>query len=309
MAFKSDTSEVIVAAAGGHHDSSDNAVRSIALEADAPAWQLRKAASAAADRVEDQPYYLDGAPSSRHTYWSSHWVSAKQRVMLLGSRFVFGMAVSFPTVNGFDLGANQWDPKGTFHDTDGGLTACCDDAQGVCWAIANDGGLHKWDAASDAWSITASFPSPMAAPFVVDPKRKQIVAVAWGDGQAGGADLNAWIVSGDGKTRQALTFTPSPGFDQWKKDAPAYAALEYDGALDELFFYEGKPGAAERVYVITPNATATWDIKVLALGPGSIVPGDAGTGGLLNKLRYAPKLGGFVLFSDSTKNLYFLRTE
>jgi len=85
MAFKESSSEIIIAAAGGHGGSRDNRVVSIDLRADAPTWVVRHAASPGASK--DAAYNPDGQPASRHTYHCSHYVAAVDRVMIFGCRF------------------------------------------------------------------------------------------------------------------------------------------------------------------------------------------------------------------------------
>lgn len=306
MAFRDDTSEVWVAANGGHSDASDNAVRSIAIADDLPAWRLRCAPSALADRLVDVPYYADGKPTSRHTYWSTHWSSIRGRVMLHRTRFAYGSAVSFNASNGFDPVTNTWDPARTWSD---GQTAQCRDASDNVWAM-NGTSLYKWTSSADTWVLTANFNGAAFpnGPMAYDAARGQLVTVAWGDGQGYGADaLNAWIISSDGRSRQAITFNSSAAYNQFVADKPAYAALEYDLDNQQLLFYVAAASATTRVYVVTPNSGTVWDMSLLALDGASVVPVDAG-GSLMNKFRYVPALRGFVLFTSAVNNLYFLRT-
>ena len=307
MALREDTCEVWVAAAGGHSDSSDNSVRSIAIATDAPVWQLRCAASAQADRQVDVPYYMDGKPTSRHTYWSTHWSSTRRRLMLHRTRFSYGSAVSFDDSNGFNADTNTWDAKNTWSH---GQTAQCRDANDNVWAM-NGTSLYRWTPASDTWAQTANFGGAAFpnGPMAYDAARRQLVAIAWGDGQGYGANaLNAWKISADGTGRQAITFNPSAAYSQFATDRLAYAALEYDADNDRFLAYGAQAGATDRIYVVTPNAGTTWDMSLLPLDSAGVVPVDAGPAGLMSKFRYVPALKGFVLFTSAVNNLYFLRT-
>ena len=307
MALREDTSEIYLAAAGGHGDSSDNAVRSIALAQDQPAWELRSPASAGADRRADAPYYADGKPSSRHLYWSSHWSSLRGRVMLHRTRFAYGSAQSFDESNGFDPETGRWDARGSWSN---GYSAQCRDDQDNIWAAVGTS-LYRWSSATDQWKLTAKFTGAEfpQGPIAWDSTRKQLFALAWGDGQGFGSNsINAWAVNQDGTQRQAISFSASPALSQFTLDRPAYAALEFDPDNDRFLFYAGQAGATQRVYVVTPAAGSQWSLDFLPFESGSITPLDAGTGGLMNKFRYVPALGGFVLLSSAIDTLYFIRT-
>ena len=308
MAIREDTSEIIVAASGGHSDSADNGVRSIALNVDAPTWALRKAPSPAEQVVADQPYYADGQPSSRHVYWSINWIPSRNRLMLHSSRFVYGVGVTFRDSNGFDLATNTWDADNTWSDAAPALPVCREVDSSDCWAIGNDGTLYKWTAASDTWTLKGTFDSsfPFSPPMVHDPARHQLFSLAWGNGQANGSGLVAYVVTNDGATRSPITFNPSAAFTQWQADTPYYAAMEYDPEHGCYLFYSAQEGATQRMYVITPNAGTVWDMSLLPLAAGSVTPVQAN--GLMSRMRYVPALKGFVIFSDATTNLYFIRT-
>ncbi len=78
MALREATSEIVIAATGGHHDGNDNSVISLPLAVDAPTWVTRKGPSQVpADNVS---HYADGTPSSRHLYHSIHVIESLHRV-------------------------------------------------------------------------------------------------------------------------------------------------------------------------------------------------------------------------------------
>jgi hypothetical protein len=306
MALREDTSELILAANGGHNDSSDNRVISIGINADSPAWQLRKAASLSGNRVIDAAYYLDGLPTSRHTYWSTQWIASRSRVMLPRTRFAYGNAVSFNNANGFNLTNNTWDAQGTWSD---GSSVQCKDASDAMWAMSGTT-LQKWTAATDTWSQTANFGGSAMpqGPMTYDSNRNQLFALAWGDGQAGGTGVTAYIFNSTGTTRTTITFNASSAYTQFQTDGPAYAALEYNPVTDKFYFYEGKSGITTRVYVVIPNGTTVWDMQILSV-TGVTPPANYGGSGVMNRFRYVPALKGFVYLASGTDLLYFLKTS
>ena len=297
--------EIILAAGGGHQDYSGNEVTSLDLSQDAPAWVLRSAASPASAISMDVPYYADGKPSPRHTYWSTIWSEQHNRLMLHYTRFVWGKGVSFDNSNGFNLDTNTWDPQGTWGK---GFTGGCADAQGNVYAMGiGYFSLNKWTSATGVWSTVATYAEAINVnPVVFDPTRGHLFALAWGDGQGDGTGLNAIKISGNTKT--VISFNASAALTQFKSDAPIYSAMEYDPVNDQYLFYEGAAGRTGRVYVVKPNNTAVWDLSILSLGAGSVLPDAAVGAGVFNRFKYVPALRGFVLMSSGPSNVYFMRT-
>ncbi len=300
--------EIILAANGGHGDYAGNEVTSIDLSQDAPAWVLRSAASTTT--ASNVAYYADGKPSSRHTYWSTTWNAQRNRLMLHYSRFVYGTGISFQASNGFNLDTNTWDAKGTWSD---GYSVGCADSSGDCYAMGvNYFALNKWTAATDTWSTVATFSDAINVnPVCYDSTRGHLFALAWGDGQGntlGGISTTLSAIRIAGSTKTNITFNPSAALTQFKSDAPAYSAMEYDPINDQYLFYQGATGSTSRVYVVKPNASSVWDMSILTLGTGSVVPDAAVGAGVFNRFKYVAALRGFVLMSAGTSNLYFLRT-
>jgi hypothetical protein len=133
-------------------------------------------------------------------------------------------------------------------------------------------------------------------------------ALAIGDGQGYGSELNSWVLSAGGTSRRQIRFKPSAAFSQFMQDQPAYAALDYDPDNRRYLFFAAANGAMNRIYVVSPNDTNEWDMALLALDSSGITPVDATRGGLMNKFRYVPSLRGFVLMTRAVNNLYFLKT-
>jgi hypothetical protein len=309
MTAKESTSEIIVAAAGGHGGSCDNRVVSIDLRADAPAWVLRHAPSTTAPH--DVAYNPDGLPASRHTYHATLYVASLDRVMLFGCRFTWPGAHEFPKVDGFNLKTNTWDPAGTYPDIPrgGGYGVVKDSVTGDVWTQA----LMKWSAAANTWSSPITKPASVGVrfPWAFDAKRSQLFGLNIGDGQGYG-DLKAFsAVRAPVKGSQSIqvTFNPDAALSQFIKDAPTYAGMDYDPDHDRFLFYGGQGDAAGRIYVITPNDGNVWDMTLYAFGPGSSPPPAAGGAGVNNRFRYLPGLKGFVLMPNAKNDLHFIRTS
>src|SRR6185503_2145067 len=105
-----------------------------------------------------------------------------------------------------------------------------------------------------------------------------------------------------------VTFKPGDALDQFTKDAPTYAAMDYDPDNDRFLFYCGQGTGAGRIYVVKPNDGNAWDMSLYTFGPGSTPPPATGGGGVNNRFRYVPHLKGFVLLPSAKADLYFIRT-
>ncbi len=109
-------------------------------------------------------------------------------------------------------------------------------------------------------------------------------------------------------TQVSITINDGPALAQLKSDMPTYAGMDYDPDNDHFLFYCGQAGGEGRVYVVTPNATTTWDMSILPLGPGSVTPPAAPGSGVHNRFRYVPRLKGFMLLPNKMDTIFFLRT-
>ncbi|MBV8035935.1 hypothetical protein [Roseateles sp.] len=306
MAIEERTSEILIAAAGGHNDSSDNRVVSINLSSDAPAWIQRMAPSTMV--ATNVAYYADGKPASRHLYSSLHFVPQLNRLILFGLRGAWGAAYNFGKVDAFSLDTNTWDPAGTFADMPAGYYGAAQ-IRATGEVISN--GLKKWSPVDRQWSdlVTVPLGDAVRWPMAVDARRGQLFCLQWGDGQ--GYDPQRMVASRvplGGKQQIAVSFNASSALTEWEAEKPMYAGMDYDVDNDRFLFYAGRGSAAGRVYVITPNDGNVWDMSMLDTDAGSVKMVATVDAGLQNRLRYVPALRGFVLLARSSSNLYFLRT-
>lgn len=307
FALRDSTAEIVIAAAGGHGDSADNRVVTLALGDDAPTWTLRHASSV--DTPIDVPYYPDGLPSSRHVYQSAHVVDSVDRVFLVGARFVYGSAVSFPTVDAFDLSTDQWDPQGTWPDVpDGGSFGAVTlrPTQEVLTST-----FFVWRASDSTWSqpVTTSTGTPVRWPIAHDASRNRLLTLQWGDGQGyDGPTVHATQVDLASGVQSLVTLAPGDALTMFETEAPTYAAMDYDPDNDRFLFYSGQGDAAGRVYVVEASESDARALTLFELGAGSVTPPVSPGSGVNNRFRYVPGLCGFVLLADAASNLQFIRT-
>jgi hypothetical protein len=307
IAFNDRSNEILIAAAGGHTDSADNRVVSLALASDAPKWVQRMAPSAGISR--DVAYYADGKPTARHLYSSAHFVPQVNRLMLFGLRASYGAAFNFAKIDAFNLDTNTWDPAGTWKDMPVGVYGA---AMIPTTGEIVDNGLNRWSPYTKLWTpmVTARTADAVRAPISFDSKRNQLFTLQWGDGQ--GYDpykLSASRVPLSGTAQISVTFKPSVALNQFLSDQPTYAGMDYDPENDRFLFYCGMGAGAGRIYVIKPNDTNVWDMSILTLGAGSVKVAPTGIGGVHNRFRYVAALRGFVLLATGASNLYFIRTS
>jgi hypothetical protein len=306
MAINDLTSEILIAAAGGHGDSSDNRVVSLSLASDTPSWTLRLAPSKIVEK--DVAYYSDGLPASRHLYSSLHFVPQVNRLMLFGAYATYGSAWAFPTVDSFNLDTNKWDAAGTWGDMPSAH-------YGAAYVRATgevvSTWFKKWSPVDRKWTnlATTSNGDGSRWPIAFDSRRNLVFGLQWGDGQ--GFDPQRMVASCvpvGGGPQTSVSFKPSSALTLWLAEKPMYAAMDYDPENDRFLFTAGQGAAAGRVYVIKPNDGNVWDMSLLDGGSLKIAPSPDNLSGMQNRLRYVPALRGFVMLTRASANLYFLRT-
>lgn len=296
--------DVIIAAAGGHTNSSDNRVVRLRLSNNAPAW-LQLCAPTASP-VADIARQTDGKPSSRHLYAAIDYVPGIDRVMLVGARYTYVSAISYPTVDGYSVAGGAWDAGATYSDapTGGGYGQVCDGT--TIWT----NGLKRFNPATNTWSSPITSPPSQVAryPWAYDSSRQQIFGMCYGDGEGSGTPgLNASKIPVAGTSGTNITFNSSSAYTSWLADTPQYSSMDYDPINDRFLFIDGSPGVAGKVYAITPNSGSVWDMS-LPTFTGS-APGVNGSAGAPGRLRYVSALKGFVYLPQASSNLFFLRIQ
>lgn len=300
-------SKFIIPASGGHGNSSDNSVTAIDLNVDSPAWGILCAATPDASRASNVAYYSDGKPSSRHLYWTAHFNPQKNRVMLYGANYVYGSAVQFPTVDGFNLANNTWDVAGTHPSGPGSsLEANCIDEYGNAWGMSQYN-LFKIDVTTGSVTNTLTFGSTVhAKPMCWDSNRKQLFALCYGDGEGGSSGINANVFSSSGTVRTQITLADGAAKTQFLADVPAYAGVDYDPVNDCFWFYAGSASAYSRLYRITPNATSNWTIDLYSFASGSL---SLVAGTKCNRFRYVAALKSLMFMANATSEILMMRTS
>jgi hypothetical protein len=277
---------------GGHGDSSENKVIVIDLADDTPSWRVINPGSAPAE-VPPQInllYYYDGLPASSHSYYTSQYIGARNRLMRFSTGVVWGNGNgSGPIVDGFRLTDNKWDPAGTWPNVPIALpsvvTAIAKDSVTEDVYVANSGSFAKWTQASDTWSTFRPPGREVQWQFhgsVIDNLRNRWV-FAGGPRSLGMIDL----------TTHAYSSLDLTGIDT---DAPFgdYDAIVHDLDNDRYLLQTDT-----RVYAIDPNSGATSRIATVVAAPT----------GPLSRFAYFAKLGGVAYLPSFESNILFMPTR
>ncbi len=319
-------STLVVAAAGGHSDSSNNAVASIRLNAGGPAWVLRQTATASPtpNPTATWGYDIDGKPAAMHLYHSLQYVPAIDAVLRLNPRFTWPGAWDLDQEpRGFNdafalatppnrSDASGWAGRGVHPVSPAGASdyALCVDADGRVWTNT----LRRYDPVTKTWlAPVASSSANVRFPAAYDSKRRQVVTLQWGDGQGYNSGWSASRIPIDGTAQINLSINPSAAFTALTGMLPQYLGFAYDERRDEFLVVSGGswtgPGASlipdRRVFVLKPNSSNAWDLSERTIGGVAwTCRGD----GVNARLHYLPQLRGFVFQPDWSQNLLFCRT-
>lgn len=298
--IKPSNSEIIIAAAGGHSDSSDNGVYSLRLSDDAPSWVTLRATSTP---TADVLYYADGRPTSRHIYQHIHYIESIDSVLLAGCNFGYGGGTpTGPGMDLFDLQANDWQARYTYADIpSGGGYGIVQDGNACIWTS----GGRKFDTATNTWTNPGI--SIGRFPSAYDSTRNMLFSIVFGDGQGYSLEsgMSAYRTNAATGVSETIAINSSAAYTAYLAAQPTYAAMDYEPTLDKFLFYHG--GETGKVYTITPNAGTAWDMAVLTTtGTPNAAP--AGGSGINKRFAYVPAYKGFVLLPKQSSNLYFLRT-
>lgn len=290
-------SKLIAAASGGHSDGASNAVAMVDLEANSPGWTLLKASTWNGSEA-NVLYYADGTPASRHTYHHTWAIESLNAVLLAGCRFAHGNGT--PQGLGMDLFSlttNQWLPRYTWPDIpSGGGFGHAMDSAGNIWT----NGARKFTVSTGAWTSVSG--ALGRYPTANDTVRNRIFGLLFNDGEGfdfqglGAAELNP-----TNGTARGITFNSSAALTQFIADAPQYAGMGYSPVTGKFYFLH--PGRINTFYVVTPNATATWDMATWS--PGGVTLASSGV--FCKRIEWAPRLGGFVIQDNAGANLAFIK--
>jgi hypothetical protein len=299
--------KIAIALAGGHSDGTKNSVAVIDMLANAPAWV--EVSPESPTHTYEVAYEADGKPACSHTYYTTMWIPATNRLMRFGAMSVpIRGGTYYPTVDGFNFVTNKWDAAGTYANLPTGTSGA--GYNPVTGKVLTIFGTKYYDPVTGVTTNVATGNVQLPrAPWVWDSRRGQMFGLCYGDNQEASLFLGicAAVVK-DGVMSQ-ISIAPSAAAAQFAAEVPASNGMDYDPVNDCFLAYAGiRSGAAGRVYKIKPNNTLTWDMEIFSYGIGGVLPIGTSSSGLMSKFSYIPELKGFVMMARKASNLYFMRS-
>jgi hypothetical protein len=297
-------------ALGGHTDGSDNRFIIASIFKDNPSWD-KLCDSSPTHLNNDGAYEPDGKPVSRHTYYSTLWSSALNRVMLVGMFGTIPNGNTQLTVDGFNLDTNTWDPAGTYPNATGpragypfGVFA---DENGDLWT---NHGANKLIAATKTW---ANGVNAFAAdhvprdPWAFDSTRNQRFGLCFGDNRGSSLALGVCAATIVGGVQTKNTFNPSAALDQFIAEQPQCLGMVYVPELDAFLAYSGIGTAAGRVYKIPGSTSTVRDMSLFSYDTSGSPPQATHGAGICSRFTYVPELKSIVMMPDARGDVYFMR--
>lgn len=301
---------------GGHGDYAGNEVDALALNVEAPQWVELRAPTAEEHIITGAAYYLDSRPAAQHSYTVTQFLEDQNRLVQLGRQGLNwdvydgppdGWYTGIQWIKSFNLDTGDWDPPEYFGQMpldDTSMTLgpnfnARDPSTGYIYQSSDKNGWRRLDPSTRTWTKLSSVNSGTYNSGAIDPVRQQVLIV--------GGWSNAAPVMRDLATGANLGVT----FTGLGAAALTYGNNDYPG----VFFDEG----IDKFVVVrnTYNATSTDPILVWTVDPVTYevaVPTMTGTpptrrtNGIHNSCQYAPELKGWVMATDHTKDVYFVRT-
>ena len=283
---------------GEHHDYAGNEVNRIQLLDSAPKWTEPRASTQSSQTTDSAEYYADGRPTSRHTYYGAVLNESRNRAMVLGGA-QWGNGFALSTMDGFNLGGNDWDAARSYpnvpseYSASYGAAVTQNRATGDIYVF---GGytVSRWNSASNTWTrMLANGPTyGQYAASAMDTKRNRILV-------AGGLNNEHGVYDIASNTMSTVTFTgPNAG----NMTGDAGNGMVYDPGLDVYLLR--KADAGNTIYRINAQ---TFYVDTLPNTSGASIPSSAN--GVWNRFLYVPQLKGVIYFPSYDGNAWFIRTS
>lgn len=308
-ALRRQGSTYLIGAAGGHADYAGNEVNALRLSADAPRWEELIGPSPSSAVLDDVQFYLDGRPSATHTYYASHFIESRQRLIVVASQGVHGAIFTPPPADyrykgmarsySFDLARKAWDDPDYIAAFPGsGIHYACLCAKhpvsdDIFYSRNFGDGWYQWIAADNRWVKRSNVTrAPWFCGAAIDPHRNRILIVG------GYSPTPAAVLNLDG--------TPIPAVFGGL-GAPAllltgYPGVVYDEVADLFLVFHNTPEGSIRVLSVHPESWVVSRVELSGAEP------KARPQGLLNAAQFVPELRGIVLANSYSGNVLFMRT-
>lgn len=304
-------SRLFSAGNGGHADYAGNEVYQIDLSVDAPRWVMLReptkrehiVASNASQGVY-YDYYLDGRPSSTHTYYALNYLASHDAIFKFGAGSIWGTGneQNWKT-DAFSLKSNDWQPAGTWPDVvpdsrkSTGASICMNPATEEVYLAAL--GLRRFDPKTGTFSkLGARWPDNSTAVYTrgcaVDPVRNRVVY--FGDAYRVPTGGLAYDIASDKISR--IVFT---GDDVAEITAKGSNFAWYEPRIGKFLL---KSQVADHVFAIDP---VTFEVSRVVTAGGEGMP-DA-MNGVHTRWQRMPALGGYAYYARHGDGIWFLAVE
>lgn len=297
---------------GGHADYSGNEVYQIDLSVDSPHWVLLREPSRPDDIVRAlidgvrHDYYLDGRPSSTHTYYALNYLATRDAIFKFGSGSLWGSGneANWKT-DAFSLESKDWQPAGTWPDvipeepTGRGSTAasiCMNPATEEVYIAGYD--LRRFDPVTGTFAnLGADWPQNASATYArgcaVDPVRNRVVYF----GDAYKVPLGGLVYDIASNAISAITFSGESVAEITTGASFAW----YEPKIGKFLL---KTNLADHVYAIDPISFEV--SRVMTIG-GEEMPDAAN--GVQTRWQRMPALGGYAYYARHGDGIWFLAVE
>jgi hypothetical protein len=291
-------SSVYSVANGGHSDYAGNEVNRVRLLDGAPTWTEPRPSTPSSQTTQSTAYYADGRPTSRHTYYGAIMNESRNRAMVLGGA-QWGNGFMLSTMDGFNLGSNDWDAASSYPNAPseftaaGGSAVTQNRATGDIYVFASYA-VARWSSASNTWTrlLTNVATYGQYAASAMDTKRNHILVV-------GGQTNDRGLYDMASNTMSNVTFTGPNAADM---TGDTGNGMVYDPGLDVYLLR--KAGAGNTIYRINAQ---TFYVDTLPNTNGASIP--SAINGVWNRFLYAPQLKGVIYFPSYDGNAWFIRTS
>ena len=302
MVVDTRTSKLYSVANGGHSDYSGNEVDELTLEVDAPTWVQRLAPTPAA-QVQQGPYYLDGRPAARHTYYGVTLNTFDDRIMLFGgSQWSNGGSTS--ALSSYNIGANFYSSSSTHPNIPNSnldSAAAANPLTGDVYYL-NDQSLRLWSRASNTWTTlspsgsTARGHQSLSAMDTTTGRQRILFVGGCGIAACGEPpDHHLYTIASNAWSTVTITGANAADVMSAGQDAMVYVP-----DIDRFLVRKG--GAGGTVYQINPT---TFEATAYPTTGGTAIP--ATQNGPYNKFLYVPRLGGVIYVPTYNGNAWFMR--
>lgn len=318
--LKHSGSVYMIACSGGHGDYSGNEVNAITLGADTIAgWQELLPPSAYADIINEAELYLDGRPSSIHTYWSLQFDQSRNRLIRVAKSGLLMSGIpsrpaDWPAVHGglsaFDVATGDWLASGTLAAMPAGLTdyssVCCDPTTGdIYWVPGNWWQMYRYRPSLNAWTQIGETNNGTAyCAMAIDHTRGRMLKVgSTNTTPSNGYTPKVFDVAAGGNVSVLFGGLGESALSI----AGEYPGCVYDSHNDCFWVMRGNVSSESSTTVagLYRVEAGTWSVSAPTM-TGTLPK--APVNGVVGKLQYVPELKGLVIADRYTENLKFVRT-